>query len=233
METNNAATANANFNNYNSMLSTNGSENTQNSISETPATAANMRNMSSANELSFYGVTLTVWTHADRKRAVALKALKEHREKFKTGVMDSLRSNPALIMNKAATERLGTGRRRSILPWKLSRKASEGDMTASETEGGMSDSDLEGPLGRRALRGIFGGSKASIVESLPEDAAAVFDDGGDVYWMPYAITLGWLVVFGYKNHSLTPRSFSAPNLRCHARLSSTQCTFSLSSCGVH
>lgn len=67
------------------------------------------------------------------------------------------------------------------------RNQNEADITiGSETETGMSDSDMEGPMGRRT----GWTDRLSVVESVPEDVKAVFDEQIDVFWMPYAITLG-------------------------------------------
>lgn len=176
--------------NYNAMLSP---EDTTMSFvgAESSEAMGGMRNMARSTELTFHGVTLTVWTHADRERGSSLKRLKERRERIKNGLPDSsMRSNTPV--GRAATEKPKSGKQRTSLPWGLSRKSSVGEMSASETETGMIDSDLEGPLGRRQMRNAMFDSRGSIIESLADDTARVFDDGGDVFWMPYAITLSEL-----------------------------------------
>jgi nicotinamide N-methyltransferase len=144
-----------------------------------------IRNSSSPTEIAYHGVTLTVWTHADPYRSGILKEIKARAQASKNP-LDSLHSTPLPSTLGAKRSNANSMRGKRTLPWGLSRQQSETDMTASETEGGMSDSDMEGPLGRRAMRGVG----LSVVDCLPEDAAAVFEDGGDVYWMPYAITMG-------------------------------------------
>lgn len=151
------------------------------------------RNMSAATELTFYGITLTVWTHADKHRGRALKHLKAQRERVaRGGLPETLRMDS---LPRAATERVGQGKKRTSLPWGLSRKGSVDNASASETETGMSDSDLDGlgPPGARSLRNALSESR-SVVESLPDESGPVIEDGGDVFWMPYAITLSEQIV---------------------------------------
>lgn len=156
------------------------------------STATVNKAVASAPELSFYGVTLTVWTHADKNRAVQLKAMKSRSDRIELGAQNSLNAmNPVSPsyhragQRKASTTPDKKGTRRSL--GHVLRNQSEADTTiGSETETGMSDSDMEGPTDRR--RGWV--DRLSVVESVPEDVKAVFDEQIDVFWMPYAITLG-------------------------------------------
>lgn len=176
--------------NYNAMLAP---EDTTMSytVGDTSEVMGGMRNMSRTTELTFYGVTLTVWAHADRERGSSLKRLKERRERIKNGLPDSsLRS--ITPYGRAATEKQNGGKKRTSIPWGLSKKGSVGEMSASETETGMSDSDFEGPLSRRTIRAGMFDSRGSVIDSIADDTARVFEDGGDVFWMPYAITLSEL-----------------------------------------
>lgn len=155
------------------------------------STATVNKAVASAPELSFYGVTLTVWTHADKNRAVQLKAMKSRSDRIELGAQNSLNAmNPVSPsyhragQRKASTTPDKKGTRRSL--GHVLRNQSEADTTiGSETETGMSDSDMEGPTDRR--RGWM--DRLSVVESVPEDVKAVFDEQIDVFWMPYAITL--------------------------------------------
>nr|XP_019008347.1 uncharacterized protein I206_06906 [Kwoniella pini CBS 10737]OCF47128.1 hypothetical protein I206_06906 [Kwoniella pini CBS 10737] len=141
----------------------------------------NVRNTASATELTFYGVTLTVWTHADRDRAVQLKSIKMRAERAKLG-QGSLNSINPLVQQRrngstAPSESGKKGTKRGSLHYMMGKNQSEGDVTGtSETETGMSDSDLEG-------------DRLSTVDSVPEDAAAAYDEASDIFWMPYAITM--------------------------------------------
>ncbi|WWD07517.1 hypothetical protein V865_005618 [Kwoniella europaea PYCC6329] len=152
-------------------------------------------NSASATELTFHGVTLTVWTHADRDRAVQLKTIKMRADRAKLG-QGSLNSiNPLAQQQRKGSTAPGEGKKggtkRGSLQYMMGRNQSEGDITGtSETETGMSDSDLEGPLGRRAMiRNTMNSDRLSTVDSVPEDVAAAYDEASDIFWMPYAITL--------------------------------------------
>lgn len=133
-----------------------------------------------------------MWTHADKNRAVQLKAMKSRSDRIELGAQNSLNAmNPVSPsyhragQRKASTTPDKKGTRRSL--GHVLRNQSEADTTiGSETETGMSDSDMEGPTDRR--RGWE--DRLSVVESVPEDVKAVFDEQIDVFWMPYAITLG-------------------------------------------
>ncbi|WVQ75890.1 hypothetical protein IAR50_005524 [Cryptococcus sp. DSM 104548] len=156
-----------------------------------PAPSTN-KSMASATELTYYGVTLTVYSHADKDRALQLKVIKSRSDRLKLGTQNSLNSMNPVSPNyhppgtrKASTTSDRKQRGRRHLGHVL-RNASEGDVTlGSETETGVSDSDMEGPLSRRR----WAGDRLSVVESVPEDVRAVFDEQNDVFWMPYAITI--------------------------------------------
>ncbi|ODN79529.1 hypothetical protein L202_03489 [Cryptococcus amylolentus CBS 6039] len=149
------------------------------------------KNMTSATELTYYGVTLTVYSHADKDRALQLKVIKTRSERLKLGTQSSLNSMNPVSPNyhppgtrKASTTSDRKRGRRHL--GNVLRNQSEGDVTlGSETETGVSDSDMEGPLSRRR----WAGDRLSVVESVPEDVRAVFDEQNDVFWMPYAITI--------------------------------------------
>ena len=170
------------------------------------------RNMSTSAELVFHGVTLTIYTPAEKDRSYYLKKLKERRERAQNGQMgDSLRSRPrtpvppAGAQLRAQTDRPAQkGKSRAAMPWGVARKASVGEYSASDTEGAMSDSDFES----------VGVGRSSAVGSAGDEA--LVDDGGDVFWLPYAVTIGEV------EHTLMSRadaSVPAPHLRLPARLS--------------
>lgn len=118
--------------------------------------------------------------------------MKSRSDRIELGAQNSLNAmNPVSPsyhragQRKASTTPDKKGTRRSL--GHVLRNQSEADTTiGSETETGMSDSDMEGPTDRR--RGWE--DRLSVVESVPEDVKAVFDEQIDVFWMPYAITLG-------------------------------------------
>lgn len=177
----------------------------------------------SASELSFYRVTLTVWTNADKNRALQLKAMKSGSDRIKFGTQHSMNS-----MDPVSPSYHSKGQRKaSTTPDKectrgfmghVLRKQNEADITiGSETETGMGDSDMEGPMGRRT----GWTDRLSVVESVPEDVKAVFDEQIDVFWMPYAITLRKFLLD--QKPYLLVHSLKVPNLRYSARLSPPQC----------
>ncbi|WVR04747.1 hypothetical protein IAU60_001758 [Kwoniella sp. DSM 27419] len=139
----------------------------------------------SASQLTFHGVTLTVWTHADKERAVQLKTIKTRSERAKMS-KTSQGSIGYATQARSSQESGRKAKKRSTLG-SLGRLMGAGmdsatDFAASETETGMSDSDLDG--------GGFGRSnRRSTVGSVPEDAVAAYEEASDVFWMPYAITL--------------------------------------------
>nr|XP_031858204.1 uncharacterized protein CI109_006347 [Kwoniella shandongensis]KAA5525276.1 hypothetical protein CI109_006347 [Kwoniella shandongensis] len=136
---------------------------------------------SKTNTITFYGVTLTVWTHADRDRSIQLKGIKTRYERAKLA-QDSLHS---MGRKASTTPRGGAGgreKRRTSLGFLMGRNRSESDF---ETETGMSDSDLEGGPMRRSGKG----DRLSTVDSVTEDVAMAFDESSDIFWMPYAITM--------------------------------------------
>lgn len=148
---------------------------------------ATARNLSATSELTFHGMTLTVWTHADKDKGKILRWLRARKQGRANGRLDSLRSNSTL-KPRAQAEKADNGKRRGPIPWALSRKGSHTDMSASETDMGMSDSDLEGPSRRRSDRPDD--SRNSLIDSVVDDG--VLEDGTDIFWMPFAITMGEL-----------------------------------------
>ncbi len=126
---------------------------------------------SSNRDITFHGVTLTVWTHAESTRAATLKAVKARMNDSKTG-FDSLRSNPVIPPRSTS--------QRSAMPWAMHSAASETDL-ASEI---LSESEADGPLERRMMAGIVAG------DFQTDDMTGILNDGGEIFWMPYAVTLG-------------------------------------------
>ena len=183
----------------------------QSTFAETDLGMATARNLSAATDLTFYGMTLTVWTHADRDKGKILRWLRARKDGRANGRLDSLRSNTT-VKPRAQTEKVDGGRKISSMPWGLSRKGSQTDMSASETETGMSDSDFEGPS-----RGRYGRAyDSSTNEHLVDDG--VLEDGSDVFWMPFAITMGECCRRVSTDGSLPPS-----HLRLYAGLPSPKC----------
>lgn len=142
----------------------------QHSMISQSGDGGHVRSMSSATDITYHGVTLTVWTHAEGARTVTLKAVKSRMQESKTG-FDSLRSNPVI-----APRRTG---QRSALPWSVSGAANDGDVGS---EIGSVSEYISGS-GRQGVRGF-------LRDKPSEEAMGMFQDSGDIFWMPYAITLG-------------------------------------------
>jgi len=130
-----------------------------------PAGQEHLRGTTSSSDLVFYGVTLTVWSHADKDRSLKLRDFKRRQR------ADSV------LSESAARER---ARRRNKTPWMpmsmSSKRGAASDYTASET--GMSDSDLETTF------------TTTDVDYSVGDMSPAFGENCDVFWLPYALTLG-------------------------------------------
>lgn len=157
-----------------------------------PPEHAPTRELGSSGDIAYHGVTLTVWTHADRTRAQLLKRIKDRVDSSRAG-QDALFEaamtatvDPAPRVTQRGTMKKGAG------PAFARRNRSETDISEGTA---YTDSEVDAPLGSR--RGIPKGvlsRMGSKVGMVPEEgpAVAVFEDGSDVYWTPYAITLGQL-----------------------------------------
>jgi hypothetical protein len=159
-----------------------------------PAGQEHLRGTTSSSDLVFYGVTLTVWSHADKDRSNKLRDFKRRQR------VDSV------LSETAARER--ANRRRNKTPWMpmnmTGRKSgAASDYTASET--GMSDSDLETTF------------TTTDVDYSVGDMSPAYGENCDVFWLPYALTLG-----EFWDENTTDISFSLPHLRRHAGLPSPQ-----------
>jgi hypothetical protein len=184
----------------------------QSSLTEADPGLATARNLSASTDLTFYGITLTVWTHADKDKGKILRWLRARKEGGSNGHFDSLRSNSTLKA-RAQAERVDVGKKKSSIPWGLSRKGSHNDMSVSETETGMSDSDFEGPSrGRAESQG-----NSSVLNSVVNEG--VLEDGTDIFWMPFAITMGEQPVV----RIVLMRSIAPSHIRLYARLPPIEC----------
>lgn len=121
-----------------------------------------------STDLVFYGVTLTVWSHADKARAAKLKEFKK-------------RTNPNRIRNDStfsdslvAKDSKASRRRKG--PLNVHSRGPPTDYTTSDV--GMSDSDLETTYTSMA-DGSFSVS----------DLSPAYGTDSDVFWLPYALTL--------------------------------------------
>lgn len=137
--------------------------------SKTVAPQDELRGAVHASDLVFYGVTLTVWSHVDKARTAKLKEFKQ-----RTG-QSRLRNDSAFSDSLAKDSQVG---RRRKTTWKKSKSNAPTDYTTSDV--GMSDSDIE-----TTYTSLVDGD-ISNSDVMP----AYGGDSSDVFWLPYALTLG-------------------------------------------
>jgi hypothetical protein len=152
---------------------------------------------------TWYGVCLTVWNHADEERAKRLKAFKQKLKATEVGggsalsySMDGLNllagSTTTLEAMPHGSSRLQPGPpRRGNAAWRAMSGPSD-YMSASEDDHG-SDVDIDVSGAKRRARNNIGTSQlraSTVATDINEDAEAMFEEGEDLYWIPYALTLG-------------------------------------------
>ncbi|KAF6766037.1 AEX-3 domain-containing protein [Ephemerocybe angulata] len=136
-------------------------------------------NPSSTNNITYYGVCLTVWSHADAERSTAirrtLEAGRSRKESAQSAVTRRLRSLRSDISGSASE-----GGDPTFQAKKQARKSARGpwgdaetDAEFTEGEGGVSESEFE---------------IASTIGHGPGEST-LFLPGDTVFWLPYALTL--------------------------------------------
>ncbi|KAF9478515.1 hypothetical protein BDN70DRAFT_879853 [Pholiota conissans] len=149
--------------------------------SSTPAAAAapaGDMNPSISNTVAYYGVCLTVWSHADAERSNAirrtLEAGRSRKESAQSAVASRLKSLRSDLSGSASdsqdptTQARRTAKRNSRGPWAETETDAE-----TEADGAMSESDYE---------------VASTIGNGPGEST-LFLPGDTVFWLPYALTL--------------------------------------------
>ncbi|KAF8974034.1 AEX-3 domain-containing protein [Flammula alnicola] len=141
------------------------------------ATSGDM-NPSTSNTVAYYGVCLTVWSHADAERSNAirrtLEAGRSRKESAQSAVTARLKNLRADISGSASDTQDPTSQAR-----RNAKRSSRGPWADTETdgeteaEGAMSESDFE---------------VASTVGHGPGEST-LFLPGDTVFWLPYALTL--------------------------------------------
>ena len=140
-----------------------------------------LRMSSTATEIQFYGITLTVWTHADQLRASALKAVKARSEGGRVG-LDSL---VGVALSTPATSPAKSTR--------TPKKKTSWNRNKSDPESG-SESDV--PFSSFASLAALASGHDQV---LPEDAEAAYGEQSDIFWIPYAVTLGGSLTLTYSH----------------------------------
>ncbi|BEI89114.1 uncharacterized protein CcaverHIS019_0204760 [Cutaneotrichosporon cavernicola] len=123
-----------------------------------------LRGTTHGSDLVFYGVTLTVWSHADKERAIRLSQFKQRSQRLR---------NESATSESIKKDAL---RRRGKTPWIQPKKGVTSDYTASDT--GFSDSDLETTF-----------TSTYDADYSADGMSAAYGEATDVFWLPYALTL--------------------------------------------
>ncbi|EAU93109.1 DENN domain-containing protein [Coprinopsis cinerea okayama7 len=151
---------------------------THNSSATGPgASATDLNSTSSSNNVTYHGVCLTVWSHADAERSVAirrtLEAGRSRKESAQSAVTSRLRHLRSNLSGSASEDHPTVQARKQV------RKGARGPWgdaetdTETEGEGAISESDFE---------------VASTIGHGPGEST-LFLPGGTVFWLPYALTL--------------------------------------------
>jgi EEF1A N-terminal glycine/lysine methyltransferase len=127
--------------------------------------------------ITYHGVCLTVWSHADAERSAAIRrtleagrSRKESAQSLVAARLKGLRADTQDPTFQARRNHKRSGRG----PWATSGGATDGetDMDA-ETDGGISESDYE---------------VGSIQQSHNPGESTLFLPGDTVFWLPYALS---------------------------------------------
>ncbi|KAF8922558.1 AEX-3 domain-containing protein [Mucidula mucida] len=145
--------------------------------SHAPAAAATPDNSAVGSTVTYHGVCLTVWSHADAERSTAIRRTLEAGRSRKESSQSLVASR---IKNlRADVGGVGSDADPSIQARRSARKSARGPWADAETdcetenEGAMSESDFE---------------VASTVGHTPGEST-LFLPGDTVFWLPYALTL--------------------------------------------
>ena len=150
-------------------------ETTPKSMIAQSGTREHVRSLGSATDITYYGVTLTVWTHADRGRATTLKTLKSRNAGNRPGV-ESLKTTPVMPLREKA--------RSTSVPWTMPDAESEAGMASYIVDDSLLDVERE----RSMLRPMLP-VRSSDVDLFVEDTRPVFQDDGDIFWLPVGLTI--------------------------------------------
>ncbi|KAI0814978.1 AEX-3 domain-containing protein [Irpex lacteus] len=131
------------------------------------------------NTVTYHGVCLTVWSHADAERTAAirrtLEASRARKESGNSLVGRRKSSRASVSSGDPAVQARRKGKSKG--PWNAGTDA-ETDMEGAETDGdldgGVSESDFE---------------VASTVNGHGPGESTLFLPGDTVFWLPYALTL--------------------------------------------
>jgi EEF1A N-terminal glycine/lysine methyltransferase len=135
-------------------------------------TSNDLNNNSST--VTYHGVCLTVWSHADAERSNAIRrtleagrSRKESAQSLVTARLKNLRADAATDGTDPTIQARRTARKNARVPWATDETDGE-----TEGEGGVSESDFE---------------VASTIGHGPGEST-LFLPGDTVFWLPYALS---------------------------------------------
>lgn len=133
--------------------------------------------------VTYHGVCLTVWSHADAERSTAirrtLEAARSRKESAQSALTARLKSLRANETGSVMSSRPGTSDP-AVQARRRTKKSGKGPWTDGETDGeteengALSESDFEG---------------ASTTNGHGPGESTLFLPGDTVFWLPYALTL--------------------------------------------
>lgn len=135
-------------------------------------------NASISNTVAYYGVCLTVWSHADAERSSAirrtLEAGRSRKESAQSAVAARLKNLKADVGSASdnqdpTSQARRSAKRNSRGPWAAAETETDGE---TEADGAMSESDFE---------------VASTIGHGPGEST-LFLPGDTVFWLPYALS---------------------------------------------
>lgn len=135
-------------------------------------------NPSISSTVAYYGVCLTVWSHADAERSSAirrtLEAGRSRKESAQSAVASRLKNLKADVGSASdgqdpTSQARRSAKRNSRGPWVSAETETDGE---TEPDGAMSESDFE---------------VASTIGHGPGEST-LFLPGDTVFWLPYALS---------------------------------------------
>jgi hypothetical protein len=157
--------------------------------------AAAARAVRESSEIQYYGVTILTWYHADEKRHEALKQIRANVSDDRSMKAQSMRSQRSYdqgvgLLGKDVYEK--PKYRRLKLPWVTTKTDITGLESPSEADL-LTDRELDSmsPLVRLGIKIRKGPPKIKqYVQLQQEDYEPKVLEGGNVFWIPVAHTLG-------------------------------------------
>ncbi|EJD47768.1 hypothetical protein AURDEDRAFT_113372 [Auricularia subglabra TFB-10046 SS5] len=149
-----------------------------------PPTVQQSLEANNANTVTYHGVCLTVWSHADEERSAAIRRALEQRTRKASSQTLPNAPAPRRLQHKpsnASASSIDGGSVPVPVPRVRTRSSRHGPWSGTEAE---TDAETDGGMASESEYEFGGGAERSVVgEStlfLPQDT---------VFWLPYALTL--------------------------------------------